>query len=61
VGRLLLSGLEGLARELGVEDLRLDTMGGEPAALALFRGTGWNEIPDYNGNARARYWFGKTL
>jgi GNAT superfamily N-acetyltransferase len=61
VGRTLLAGIEAVAGELGVVELRLDTMGREAAALALFRSTGWEEIPDYNGNERARHWFAKRL
>jgi GNAT superfamily N-acetyltransferase len=60
VGQRLLSGLEDLARELNFEELRLDTMG-QPAALALFRTAGWEEVPDYNDNSRARHWFAKRL
>jgi GNAT superfamily N-acetyltransferase len=56
VGRTLLGGLEQRARERGFRELRLDTDGGEPAALALFRSAGYQPIADYNGNLYARYW-----
>ncbi len=59
-GARLLSGLEDLARDLSFEELRLDTMG-PPAALGLFRASGWEEVADYNGNPRARHWFAKRL
>jgi ribosomal protein S18 acetylase RimI-like enzyme len=60
-GRALLAGLEEHAVRLGFEELRLDTDGGEPAALALFRGAGFRAIGDYNGNPYARYWFARRL
>jgi GNAT superfamily N-acetyltransferase len=61
VGRALLLGLEERAAALGLEELRLDTAGGESAALALFRSAGYEPIPDYNSNPHARYWFSKRL
>lgn len=61
VGRTLLVGLEECARERGFRVLRLDTDGGEPAALALFRSAGYELIVDYNANPYARYWFEKRL
>jgi GNAT superfamily N-acetyltransferase len=61
VGRTLLRGLETRARTLGVTEVVLDTMGGEPAALDLFRSAGYELIADYNANQRAKYWFGKRL
>jgi GNAT superfamily N-acetyltransferase len=61
VGRVLLAGLEDRAVDLGLEKLRLDTDGGVPAALALFRSAGYRPIPDYNGNPYARLWFEKRL
>jgi GNAT superfamily N-acetyltransferase len=61
IGRSLLDGLEQHARELGVEELRLDTDGGDPGALALFRAAGFESVADYNGNPHARHWFAKRL
>lgn len=60
VARKLLGGLEEAARELGWRTVRLDTGDGQPDALALFRSAGYEEIPDYNANPYARYWFEKT-
>jgi GNAT superfamily N-acetyltransferase len=60
-GRVLLDALEERALGLGFEELRLDTDGGNPAALALFRSAGFEPIPDYNGNPHARHWFAKPL
>jgi GNAT superfamily N-acetyltransferase len=61
VGRALLAGLETRAQRLGFEALRLDTPGGEPAALALFRSAGFEPIADYNANPYARHWLEKRL
>jgi len=55
----LLHALEDRAISLGYTTIRLDTDGGVPAALALFRSRGYCEIADYNGNEYARYWFEK--
>lgn len=61
VGRALLAALEERATRFGMKELRLDTDGGEPAALALFRSAGYLPIADYNGNPYARYWFARRL
>ena len=57
----LLVSLEELARLFGYRRLRLDTDGGEPAALALFRSLGYEPIEDYNGNPFASFWFQKRV
>jgi GNAT superfamily N-acetyltransferase len=61
IGRTLLTSLEQRAHELCLEELRLDTDGGDPAALALFRSAGFEPIADYNGSPYARHWFAKRL
>jgi ribosomal protein S18 acetylase RimI-like enzyme len=61
VGRRLLNELEVRARRLGFHKLRLDTHDGATAALALFRSSGYQPVPDYNGNPFASYWFEKSL
>ncbi len=61
LARLLLSELEGVARSLGHDRVRLDTSAVQPEALALYRATGYVEIPDYNGNPFATHWFQKPL
>ena len=61
VARRLLTALEAAARELGYARARLDTGARQPDAVALFRSSGYEEIPDYNGNAYAAYWFEKGL
>ncbi len=60
VARALLARLEERAGELGYEGLRLDTHG-DPAALALYRSSGYAPIDDYSGNEFARHWFEKRL
>ena len=57
----ILSRLEARARQAGYVVIRLDTGDRQPEALALFRGSGYREIGDYNGNPFARYWFEKRL
>lgn len=61
VGRALLDALEERAPRLGFTQIRLDTGGGEPDVLALFRSANYQPIEDYNGNPYARYWFEKQL
>jgi GNAT superfamily N-acetyltransferase len=61
VSRRLLVALEGLAARIGYTRMRLDTGNRQPRALALYRATGYVEIPDYNGNRFASYWFEKDL
>lgn len=43
VGRLLMSGLETRARELGFQELHLDTATNQPEALAFYRALGYGE------------------
>jgi GNAT superfamily N-acetyltransferase len=59
--RRLLSALEEAARRRGHRRLRLDTGPLQPEAHALYTSAGYREIPDYNGNAYASYWFEKDL
>jgi GNAT superfamily N-acetyltransferase len=61
VARRLLDELEAAAREIGYHRVRLDTGAGQPDALALFRGAGYEEIEDYNGNPFAAHWLEKDL
>jgi GNAT superfamily N-acetyltransferase len=60
-GRVLLGALEDAARELGYPRMRLDTGSRQPEGLALYRSAGYTEIPRYNDNAYAGYWFEKDL
>ncbi len=61
LSRRLLAALEELGVRSGYERIRLDTGKRQPRALALYRATGYREIPDYNGNPFASYWFEKEL
>ena len=58
---LLLEALEARARELGYVMARLDTGIRQPAAKHLYERACYVEIPDYNGNTQASFWFEKSL
>ncbi len=58
---LLLEALERRAIELGYAACRLDTGKRQAAAKHLYERAGYAEIPDYNGNTQASYWFEKEL
>src|SRR3954468_1420044 len=61
VAARLLARLEDEARRLGYGRVRLDTAAKLTEAQALYRGAGYTEIPDYNGNPAAAHWFEKLL
>jgi GNAT superfamily N-acetyltransferase len=61
IARNILVRLEQEAREAGYALARLDTGDKQPEALHLYRSAGYREIPDYNGNPAASYWFEKPL
>ena len=61
LGRRLMECCLDEARRLGATRLRLDTQRRMEAALRLYRGYGFREIPDYNGNPRAEIWMEATL
>lgn len=44
VGRLVMSGLESRARELGLAEMFLDTATNQPEAIAFYRSLGYNEV-----------------
>jgi ribosomal protein S18 acetylase RimI-like enzyme len=60
-GRRVLSELEAVAVELGYRRLRLDTAQSMTTAIALYRGAGYRDIPDYNANSYASFWGEKVL
>ena len=60
-GRRVLDELEAVAGELGYRRLRLDTAQSMTTAIALYRGAGYRDIADYNGNSYASYWGEKVL
>jgi len=59
--RRLLGALEAAARDLGYARVRLDTGPRQPHARALYGSAGYLEIPDYNENPYASFWFEKVL
>lgn len=61
IARRLLEAAEAQATAMGLRRLRLDTNGRQQEALALYRGHGYREIADYNGNPYAEHWFEKRL
>jgi GNAT superfamily N-acetyltransferase len=61
VGRRLLAELEQAAAGLGFATVRLDTSVHLPGAVALYRSSGYHEIPAYNDNPYAGHWFEKHL
>jgi GNAT superfamily N-acetyltransferase len=60
-GRRVLEALEAAAAELGYRRLRLDTAQSMRTAMAMYRGAGYRDIPDYNGNSYASFWGEKVL
>ncbi|MEA2218515.1 MAG: hypothetical protein QOJ35_1141 [Solirubrobacteraceae bacterium] len=60
-GHALLAALEDAARELGYERVRLDAGPEQRHSRALFRRTGYVEIPKYNDNHIAVYFAEKWL
>ena len=60
IARALMTALESHARALKMTRLILDTNAALTEALALYRATGWTEIPPYTGPP-ADAWFEKRL
>jgi DNA-binding MarR family transcriptional regulator len=61
LARRLLDGLEGQARERGLDVVRLDTHAVLTEAQAMYRACGYTEIPRYDDNPYAGHWFEKRL
>lgn len=61
LGRRLLTELEALARAHGVRTLRLETNRSLTEAIALYRSSGYREIPPFNDERYAHHWFEKRL
>ena len=61
VARRVLHELEALAREAGIETLRLDTNRVLVEAQAMYRREGYREIVRYNDNPYAHHWFERNL
>ena len=61
VGRRLLHALERQAREAGASVVRLETNRALVEAIALYRGSGYREVPAFNDEPYAHHWFEKVL
>ena len=61
LGRRLLEHLEGLAREHGSREARLETGDAPNEAIALYRFAGYREVPPFNDEPFADRWFAKPL
>ena len=60
-GTLLLAELEKRASELGASEIVLDTNASLEAAGALYRRSGYEDVPPYNDNPNATNWYRKKL
>ena len=61
LGRRLLDHLEGLAREHGSKEARLETGDVLGEAIALYRSAGYAEVAPFNDEPFADRWFAKEL
>ena len=61
LGRRLLHELEQRARDSGAAATRLDTNRNLTEAISMYRSSGYDEIPDFNGEPYAHHWFEKRL
>ena len=61
LARALLIELEEIARRHGCRAARLDTSDYLTEAIGLYRGGGYVEVADYNGNPKASLWFEREL
>jgi len=61
LGRRLLEKLEGCARRSGARLARIETSAVLTEALALYRSSGWIEVPPFNDEPFADHWFEKEL
>ena len=61
IGYRILDALEAGAREIGLDLVRLDSNRSLAEAHTLYRRCGYTEIPRYNDNPYADFWFEKRL
>ena len=61
VGRRLLSELERLAAATGSPTVRLETNRTLTEAIAMYRSSGYREVPAFNTEPYAHHWFEKDL
>ncbi len=61
VGHRLLAELENQAREAGASGVQLETNRALTEAIALYRRSGYREVPAFNDEPYAHHWFEKRL
>jgi len=61
LGRRLIAAAEAQARGQGVRIIRLETNRALLEAIALYRQSGYAEVPAFNAEPYAHHWFEKTL
>jgi DNA-binding MarR family transcriptional regulator/GNAT superfamily N-acetyltransferase len=61
IARRLLAELEEEARSSGAATVRLETNGTLVESIAMYRSSGYVEVPPFNDEPFAHHWFGKTL
>jgi DNA-binding MarR family transcriptional regulator/GNAT superfamily N-acetyltransferase len=61
LGQRLLTELERHAQEAGVTTLRLETNRNLTSAIALYRRSGYQEVPAFNDEPYAHHWFEKQI
>jgi len=61
LGRRLLEHLEGIARDRGSHEVRLETGDVLGEAIALYRSAGYREVDPFNDEPFADHWFAKPL
>ena len=61
VGRRLLAELEEYAHSTGATTIHLETNGTLTEAIALYRASGYVEVPAFNAEPYAHHWFEKRL
>ena len=61
LGRRILVELERYARERGVGVVHLETNGTLNEAIALYRASGYREVPAFNDEPYAHHWYEKAL
>src|SRR4051794_37700510 len=61
LGRRLLAELETLGAESGARRARIETSRHLPEAIALYRSSGWVDVPAFNNEPFADHWFEKSV
>jgi DNA-binding MarR family transcriptional regulator/GNAT superfamily N-acetyltransferase len=61
LGRRLLQALEHHAPQAGARVVQLETNRTLPEAIALYRSSGYHEVPPFNAEPYAHHWFEKRL